>query len=198
MELKKQEGQKNGTRKNRKGFADPSSVRFTKTLSVKFPALFLALTWMCFLLPFPVLSSDPGGPGWQDLGPAQEMAVAENKKVMIFVEAEWCGICRRLEREVFSDPAVLQKLHGSYVPVMIDVDSKTPVVFNGEEFTVRRFAQQHNITAVPTLLFLDEKGKVMAHQTGFIPVERMASLLDFIDSAAFGRQSFEEYLGSQR
>ncbi len=144
----------------------------------------------------PVRDEGLDGPEWQDLGPAQERAVTEEKKIMIFFEAEWCGICRRLESEVFSNQTVLRKLHGSYIPVMIDVDSKSPVLFNGEELSVRRFAQQNNILTVPTLLFVDEAGNVMAHQAGFIPAERMKALLDFVDSEAFGRQSFEEFLDS--
>jgi len=134
-----------------------------------------------------------GSPDWQDLGSAQQLAAEQGLMIMIFFEAEWCGICRRLESEVFTDPDVLQKLRTSYLPVMIDVDSKSPVWFNGEEMGVRQFAQQNNISAVPSLLFVDDAGEVLAHQTGFVPAERMASLLAFIASDSFGRQSFEEF-----
>ncbi len=133
-------------------------------------------------------------PEWMDLKPAQEKAADQGKKIMIFVEAEWCGICRRLEREVFKDADVLQKLRSSFISVMIDVDSKSPLWFNGQELTVRQFAQQHNVSAVPTLLFVDEEGEIMAHKTGFVPAGRLAALLAFIDSDSFGRQSLEEYL----
>ena len=134
-----------------------------------------------------------GGPDWQDLGLAQQLAAEQGLMILIFFEAEWCGICRRLESEVFTDPAVLQKLGKSYVPVMIDVDSKSPQWFNGQKLSVRQLAQQFNVSAVPSLLFVDDAGEVMAHHTGFIPTERMASLLAFIASDSFGRQSFEEF-----
>ncbi len=133
------------------------------------------------------------GPDWQDLGSAQQLAAEQGLMILIFFEAEWCGICRRLESEVFTDPAVLQKLGKSYVPVMIDVDSKSPQWFNGQKLSVRQLAQQFNVSAVPSLLFVDDAGEVMAHHTGFIPTERMASLLAFIASDSFGRQSFEEF-----
>ncbi|TVQ67871.1 MAG: DUF255 domain-containing protein, partial [Balneolaceae bacterium] len=86
-------------------------------------------------------------PDWMDLKSAQEKAVDRGKKIMVFVEAEWCGICRRMEREVFTDADVLQQLRSSYVSVMIDVDSKSPLWFNGKEISVRQLAQQFNVTA---------------------------------------------------
>lgn len=131
---------------------------------------------------------------WMDLKFAQQKAVEQGKKIMVFVEAEWCGICRRMEREVFTDTDVLHQLRSSYVSVMIDVDSKSPQWFNGEELSVRQLAQQFKVSAVPTLLFVDEDGDVLAHQTGFVPAERMAALLTFIISDSFGRQSLEEYM----
>ncbi|CAN5474667.1 hypothetical protein BH23BAC3_BH23BAC3_30720 [soil metagenome] len=130
---------------------------------------------------------------WLKLEQAQLAAETDNKIIMVFVEAEWCGICRRMEAEIFPEKEIQKIVQEKYHPVTIDLDSREKVVYNGREMTEREFAREMNVQATPTILFLDANGEVLAHQIGFQPVERFEAVLTFFESDEFGQISFEEY-----
>jgi len=130
---------------------------------------------------------------WLKMELAQEYASNDGKNIMVFIEAEWCGICRQMERNVFPDSAVQRLIKEKYHPVTIDLDSRETITFNEEEMTEREFARTMNVSATPTILFINPQGEVVAHQIGYNPVDRFEALLRFINSDHFGKISFEEY-----
>lgn len=130
---------------------------------------------------------------WLKLEEAQEVAAADGKHIMVFVEAEWCGICRQMERNVFPDEIIQELIKNNYHPVTIDLDSKEKIMFNGQEMTEREFARRMNVSATPTILFINPDGEVLAHQIGYNPVDRFEALLRFVYSDHFGEIPFEEF-----
>lgn len=130
---------------------------------------------------------------WITLPEALELASEDGKTVFVFVEAEWCGICKRMKREVFPDPSVAKTAAGHYYAVSIDLDSKQTLTFKGESMTEREFARSMNVNATPTMLFLDSSGDVLASQIGWVDIERFEGLLTFISSEQFGTMDFEQY-----
>jgi len=130
---------------------------------------------------------------WLKLEKAQSAATNDGKTIMVFVEAEWCGICRRMENEIFPQVAIQTLIREKYHPVTIDLDSREKVIYNGQEMTEREFARKMNVSATPTIIFINPQGEVLAHQIGFNPADRFESLLNFINSDQFGEMPFEEY-----
>ncbi len=130
---------------------------------------------------------------WMNLEEAQEAAMTDRKNIMVFVEAEWCGICRQMEQNVFPEAEIQKIVDDMYHPVTIDLDSRELVRFNGEEMTEREFARAMNVSATPTFLFINPEGVVLAHQVGYNAANRFEALLLFIYSDQFGEISFEDY-----
>jgi thioredoxin-related protein len=130
---------------------------------------------------------------WITLEVAQEAAVNDGKKIMVFIEAEWCGFCRQMEQNVFPEAKIQKIVDEMYHPVTIDLDSGNAVHFNGQQMTEREFARAMNVSATPTFLFINPGGDVLAHQVGYNPADRFEALLLFIYADEFGEISFEEY-----
>lgn len=130
---------------------------------------------------------------WLKLEEAQKAAEADGKTIMVFVEAEWCGICRQMKSEIFPERVIRKQITANFHPVAVDLDSRKNVLFNGQEMTEREFARKMNVSVTPTILFIDPEGEVMAYQTGFNPVDRFEALLVFINSDEFGELSFEDF-----
>ncbi len=133
------------------------------------------------------------GPNWLSLEEGQTLASEENKILFVFVEAEWCAICKQMKKEVFPNTAILELLEGRFASTRIDLDSKHPVLFNGTTLTERSFAESMEVVATPTLIFADSDGKILGDANGFYDQERLLVLLKYLDSDQFQEVTFLEF-----
>lgn len=104
-----------------------------------------------------------------DYDAALKQAQSTNKMVVIDFFATWCGPCRMMERNTFSDEKVRQRL-AEFVPLKIDVD-KQP-----------KLAARYGIEGMPTTLVVDATGKPLAGAVGYLEVADYLAVLDKANS----------------
>jgi thioredoxin 1 len=100
-----------------------------------------------------------------DLNSGLKMAVKSNKLVFIDFYADWCGYCKKLDTETFSDNAVKQKFAQSYVLVRVNVDQNPDL------------ASKYNIYGLPTMVILDSSGNELKRQEGFVTAQQLLNML---------------------
>lgn len=92
-------------------------------------------------------------------------AVAEAKKQqkLIFLDAytTWCGPCKLLKKNTFSDKAAGDFFNQNFINVAIDM----------EKGFGPALLKKYNISAFPSLLIIDENEKLVQFTLGFIPAE---------------------------
>lgn len=135
---------------------------------------------------------------WYSMQEAQKLAKKNDKKVLAYAEAEWCVYCKKMDKEVFTQKAVIDSLNAYYYPVKIDVDSEEKIIFNEEEMTEQQFAQSYQVRATPTTFFVDKSGKILGEQPGFFPAGAYSKLLAFVGSGAFQKMNFKLYIQQSR
>lgn len=93
---------------------------------------------------------------WKDM-----LARAKTEKKLIFVDvyAVWCGPCKMLDQQVFTDKQVAATYNAFFINYKVDAE-------RGEGMTL---ARQYNVKAYPTALFIDGDGQLIDNWTGFIP-----------------------------
>src|SRR5688572_26234222 len=98
-----------------------------------------------------------GPPGFQQLSYEQAVAKGrrDKKAVMIHFGASWCAPCKKMESTTFTNRRVEKFLSDNLIAIKVDYDHN------------RQLAQEHNITALPTILFLDSGGKEVKRITGY-------------------------------
>ncbi|SMO54903.1 thioredoxin family protein [Fodinibius sediminis] len=134
---------------------------------------------------------------WMSLEKAQSLAAESGKKVLLYSEAQWCGYCKKMNKEVFPEQSVVDSLHKYFYPVRIDIESKDAVLFNDERFTEQSLARAFRAIRTPTTIFINSDGSLIGTQPGFLPAEIFDKLLAYVGRDYHRRLSFEEYLGNQ-
>jgi len=109
------------------------------------------------LLALSISAQDPGIQ-WidNDLDSALKQGNIQDKMIFVYAYTTWCGPCKVMKKKVFPDAGVGKVYNKSYVNVKIDMEK-------GQGFDL---SSKYNITAYPTFLFLDKKGKVIHRSMG--------------------------------
>lgn len=108
--------------------------------------------------------ADPVIP-WRDSFPlALEAAADAQMPVLVYFNAEWCAICRQVERDSFSNATVSEAMV-PFIAVKIDIDRQPWL------------AEKYQIDAVPAYLRLDSGGAPQGHALGYKSPEEMERLL---------------------
>lgn len=119
---------------------------------------------------------------------------SEPKKIMLFMEADWCGVCKRMKREVFPDPTIQALLKTEFFPVRIDIESEEEIQFMDERVTKMELSKEFGIRGTPTIIFLDSDFSVIGNKVGFSDQEEFSSLLKFINQEEYKHTSFDGYM----
>ena len=97
---------------------------------------------------------------------AQAKAKRENKLIFMDAYTSWCGPCRFMSSNVFTDPSVGEYYNAHFVNVKVDMEK-------GEGVDLSR---RYNVMAYPTLLFIDGNGDVKSRAVGGKPASEFIAL----------------------
>lgn len=106
--------------------------------------------------------------GWtDDYDAALAKAKAENKYVIAdFSGSDWCGWCKRLDREVFDTEVFRQGAADKYILLMIDSPRDKELLSEKAKDRNPDLVKKYNVNGFPTVLVLDGDGKVV-FKTGY-------------------------------
>lgn len=97
-----------------------------------------------------------------------ERAKAENKFILLDLEAVWCHWCHVMDAETYSNPGVAKILKSKYILVKVDQDSRPDLSHKYEDW------------GWPATIIFNADGKEIVKRQGYIPPERMTRLLKAI------------------
>lgn len=113
-------------------------------------------------------ATEAAGPHWHDrLEPALAAAGESDRYVLVDLYADWCGWCKRLEKEVFSTPAFADFAR-DFVLLRVDVE-------DGGEGTWLQ--GRLGVTTLPTLALVDAELARVGTVRGFKPQPLMSVAL---------------------
>lgn len=127
-----------------------------------------------------VIKAEPIGQGieWLTLEEAYARNQKEPRKIFVDVYTDWCGWCKKMDKETFANEAVAAYVNEHYYAVKLDAESARSFEMAGQQMTERQVAQQLGVRSFPTIVFIHEDFQRFQPLPGYRPAKEFKEVLE--------------------
>jgi thioredoxin-related protein len=118
-----------------------------------------------------------------------EEAVAANannpKMILVDVYTDWCGWCKKMDKDTFTDPRVVAHLKKNFYAVKLNAeDTKRRFPFMGKTFSEAEMAVAMRVNSYPNFVVIEPGLQNLAQLPGYRePAAFLAGLNELIEKA---------------
>jgi thioredoxin-related protein len=96
-------------------------------------------------------------------------AKKENKYIFVDCYATWCGPCKKMDKDVYTNDSIGDFLNTKFISVKVQMDSsKTDNEFTRSWYkTAKEMRTTYRVAAYPTFLFFSSNGEVVYKESGY-------------------------------
>jgi len=95
---------------------------------------------------------------------ALEVAEKKNKNVLLYFTADWCGWCKKMEKDTFSKREVKRALK-NYVIYVVDTDEE------------KELKSKYGVRGIPAFRIVTHKEKVLKSSSGYQEPKKFLNFL---------------------
>lgn len=117
---------------------------------------------------------------WMTMNEALEAQKSEPRKIIMDAYTTWCGPCKMLDKNTFSNKDVIEYINENYYAVKFNAEGPEEIqykqyLFKNPDYDPERkgrnsqhsFARALKITGYPTIVFFDEEGNLINPIKGY-------------------------------
>ncbi|MDC8003026.1 thioredoxin fold domain-containing protein [Aureisphaera galaxeae] len=148
---------------------------------------------------------------WMSMDEALAAQAKKPKKIFIDMYTNWCGPCKMLDRDTFSNQDVVNYINQNFYAVKFNAEGNETVSYQSRAYTnpgynpakaMRRnsqhqFARYMGVRAYPTVLFLDEQGNLINRVQSYKKPQQMELYLKLFGTDLWKeistQEQFDEY-----
>ncbi len=140
---------------------------------------------------------------WLTFEQAVELSKKEKRPVFIDVYTDWCGWCKVMDKNTFSEPQVAKLLNEKFYAVKFDAEQKEDVVFAGTTFKFvpsgskgyhqLAAALLNNQMSYPTVVFLAEDFSMIQPLPGYRKADEFHKIAQFIGEGHYKSMKWNEW-----
>jgi thioredoxin-related protein len=118
-----------------------------------------------------------------------EEAIAANeqnpKMILVDVYTDWCGWCKKMDKETFTDPQVIAHFQKNFYAVKLNAeDTKRKFSFMGRTFTEAEMAASMRVNSYPNFVVIEPGLQNIAQLPGYRgPEDFLAGLSELVQKA---------------
>ncbi|RAW01902.1 thioredoxin [Pseudochryseolinea flava] len=140
---------------------------------------------------------------WLTFSEAVEKSKTSKRPIFIDVYTDWCGWCKVMDKNTFSDPKVADLLNEKFYAVKFDAEQREDVVFNGQTFKFVESGRSgyHQLAAAllnnklsyPTVVFLDENFGMISPVPGYRQAPEFHMIAQYVSGGHYKSASLEDW-----
>lgn len=129
------------------------------------------------------------------------------KKVIVDMYTGWCGWCKKMDAETYTNPSVVKYINNNYYALKLDAERRDTINFQGKQYF---FVPEYKTNGFALELLKDHLargGQLMYPQTvimmenfqnpnpisGYLTVPQLEPVLTYFGDNAYRRQSWDQY-----
>lgn len=134
---------------------------------------------------------------------AVEKSKTEKRKIFVDVYTDWCGWCKVMDKNTFSEPKIAKILNEKFYPVKFNGEQREDVVLNGTtyKFVTSGNSGYHELAAAllnkqlsyPTVVFLDENFNMIQPLPGYRKPEEFHPIVQFIGEGHYKTEKWPDW-----
>lgn len=138
-------------------------------------------------------------PGWfknsfLDIREDVQEATTAGKRVMLYFYQDGCPYCAKLLQDNFSQRSIVEKTRKYLDVIAVNMWGDREVTsLDGQAMTEKEFAATLRVMFTPTILMLNEQGKVILRINGYYHPVKFEAALDYVGQHQETQLSFAEY-----
>ena len=154
-------------------------------------------TSLRFIVPLMVFAASTAVHGadlkWKPFEEGFAEAKKTKKKIMIDVYTNWCGWCKRLDRDVYGNDKVADYLSQQYVIIKLNAESNSKIRFEDAAYTEAELARAFGVTGYPTIIFFNSDGEPLDKLGGYVAANQFLPIIKYFGENVYKTMTWQEY-----
>ena len=129
---------------------------------------------------------------WYDWNEGYNLAHKKNKLVLVDIYTSWCGWCKRMDHDTYTDAGIQEQISKEFIPVKFNPEEKNIVYkvdtmsLNGPQLL--NLLTNYNPSGYPTIVVIyPKKNAVLLSQAGYQNAEQFKQTLTNVVAAKDGK-----------
>ena len=140
---------------------------------------------------------------WITFEEAVKLSEKKPKKLLIDLYTDWCGWCKKMDRDTYANEAIAKYINKNYYAVKFNAEQKEDVVFQGHTFKFRpsgsrgvhelAAALTNNKLSYPTTVFMNEDLAILQPLPGYYNAQNMEPILFYYGEDAHKKTPWPDF-----
>lgn len=147
---------------------------------------------------------DDKGIHWMNFDEAVKLDQKHPKKIFIDVYTQWCGWCKKMDADTYTDPAIINYINKYYYAVRLDAETADTFHFKGHAFYNQMphtkgyvnelaYSLLDGKLGYPTTVYMNENFERLTYVQSYISATDLMPILKYFAEDKYKTMKFDDF-----